>query len=88
MPRTAANNPVVKTIHFMDFGQDFLSWGLDRKGYIRVCEPAQGLIWCGRRVVNHDSIRVGDHAELRSQRGIKWVDTHIKYPVVKVDRHV
>ena len=81
---SAADNKVVKVIHFADNGQGFLRWGLDRKGHVRTCEPFQMNVWGGRRVLNANSIRPGEFAEIRSRRGIKHITTHIIHRVEKV----
>lgn len=39
-------------IHFVDNGQDFLRWGIDRHGFVKDCQPFQGWLWVGRAVSN------------------------------------
>lgn len=38
-------------IYFEDKGQDFLSWTLDKKGFVIDSEPFQRSIWYGTRVL-------------------------------------
>ena len=84
MSRKAADRPVAKVIEFEDRGQDFLRWGLDRQGYVRTCEPAQGFAWLGRKVQNPDPTQRGEHPQLRTHPGRWWKDPPVKHRVTKV----
>ena len=55
----------MKTIRFRDDGQDFLEWDIDSTGKILACRPFQGFVWCGARVVNHRTLKPGQHARIR-----------------------
>jgi hypothetical protein len=48
-----------KIIEFEDCGQDFLTWEIDGDGLVVKCEPFQGFVWEGCRVINHTRVKAG-----------------------------
>lgn len=72
----------MKTIVFEDHGQDFLEWDIDGKGIVVGCRPFQGSIWCGIRVLNHRTLKVGGNASFR--RALTAPASQIKYLLVEV----
>ena len=53
-------------IHFADNGQDFLTWTLNPEGTVIECNPMQGRIWIGTKVINHDRLTVNRRAEIQT----------------------
>lgn len=75
---------VCTVIHFTDHGQDFLRWELDAKGKVIGCEPFQGTVWIGNRVLHHEKLRAGGtvHFVIKSDSS----SHNIRYPIARVER--
>lgn len=76
---------VVKVIHFEDNGQDFLRWGLDSQGYVRTCEPFQGMVWCNRRLHNYRRLKVGAQPLLSYRRGTYHYRGLLPHKIIKIE---
>lgn len=50
----------MKTIHFVDYGQDFLEFDIDHQGNVLKVRPFQGWAWSNIQVTNHVGIERGD----------------------------
>lgn len=76
---------VATVLHFEDHGQDFLRWELDAKGLVIGCEPFQGFVWKGKRVIGHEGLRPGDIVHYHSS-GESTSGGCIRYPLQDVVR--
>jgi hypothetical protein len=47
------------TIRFVDHGQDFSEWDLDKDGFVIDSRPCQATQWCGNCVMNFGKLRAG-----------------------------
>ena len=47
------------TVFFVDEGQDFLEWDINKEGEVIACRPFQSWLWVGVKVQNKD-IKRGD----------------------------
>lgn len=79
----------MKTIHFVDYGQDCLSWDIDEQGHVICCRPYDDPYFKGVKVVNHATIERGDFATIEiTERVTKQVSTKfITYPIDEVFHH-
>lgn len=59
----------MRTIFFVDDGQDFTQWDIDAEGKVVACRPFQGWVWIGPKVHNKD-IKPGDHLDITTRDGI------------------
>lgn len=83
---TPRKHKIVKIIHFVDNGQDFLHWGLDRQGHVRTCDPPTSFDeYLGRKVLNHDTLQAGEKAYMRVRRGIYVRTAAISHAVREVE---
>lgn len=72
----------MKTLKIEDHGQDFLEWDIDDNGVVIACRPFQGFVWCGMIVLNHATIKTGDHAQLLDQQN---EERELRYPILSVE---
>lgn len=79
--RAVKKDMAQKVIHFADYNQDFLRWGLDANGKVLWSEPFQSSVWSGFKVLDHESLKAGDHVWI-SRRGT--TNMMIKYPLTEV----
>lgn len=73
------------TVHFEDYGQDFLEWDIEAlsqfEGKVAGCRPFQANVWCDCHVMM-DSLEKGGYVIFT--RNFK--DAHeIKYPIKKIE---
>lgn len=73
----------MKTIHFEDHDQDFLTWTIDEEGVVIDCQPFQLSVWRGTKVVNHMGLKPGQLVHIEDENDPERT-RHIKYPVEKV----
>lgn len=59
----------MRTIFFVDDGQDFLEWDINDKGEVVDCRPFQGFVWIGTKVHNKD-IKPGDQLDITTPDGL------------------
>lgn len=78
----------MKTILFVDYGQDFLEFDVDETGTVIDVRPFQHWVWAGIKVIDHHAIERGDYVQFeREERGRverKW----LAYPVDGVVAHL
>jgi hypothetical protein len=72
------------TVFFVDDGQDFLEWDID-KGVVVACRPFQGWVWIGTKVHNKD-IKPGDYLDITTPTGTRT--HHLIHAVEKVQQLV
>jgi hypothetical protein len=84
IPDTGKNPRQITTIHFVDQHQDFTSWDLDEKGVVIACRPFQGWVWCHRRVLNFDKLRVGEFAVISPLKGKRGKPATIIHPIERI----
>jgi len=65
-------------IYFEDFGQDFLEWYIDERGYVLDSKPFQRNIWVGKFTIP-ETAKVGEKLAI-------WNDgeSYINYPIKKI----
>lgn len=73
--------PMIRRVTFEDKGQDFLTWYI-RDGIVIDCQPHQGSVWVGRKVVNGHSLHVGLKVVIKGRSG-EQVPVH--YPIKAVE---
>ena len=59
----------MRTIVFVDDGQDFLEWDIDKEGKVVGCRPYQAWLWVGMIVQNKGQIKPGDLISYTDTRG-------------------
>ena len=66
-------------IHFEDFGQDFLEWYIDKRGYVLDSQPFQRWIWAGRFTIP-ETAKVGEKLAI-------WTgeESYVNYPIKKIE---
>lgn len=69
-------------IEFADHGQDFLRWKI-RDSIVTDCQPFQGGIWCGMRVLNR-RLRFGDFVRLAA--AVNRPAMTVRYAVVRATK--
>lgn len=69
---------------FDDQGQDFLRWTLNERGIVVKCEPFQGPIWRGFRVLDFQNLTEGSMVFIKKNDEIRT----IKYPLISVQKEV
>jgi hypothetical protein len=72
------------TIELEDKGQDFTRWTCDETGEVVKCEPFQGWLWEGMRVLNPAELRPGEPVDFLDQKGKLRT---LAYRVVSVRLH-
>lgn len=79
----------VKTIIFVDYGQDYLEWDIDHLGKVIDCRPFQSSFWCGSQLKNHQHIQAGDFAEISRTDPISGalLEKFIVYPIEAIYHH-
>jgi hypothetical protein len=76
---------MTKTIHFVDYGQDFLQFDINSKGVVTDVRPSQAWAWKGIVIINHVHLQRGDHVQFSRVDGIAGeVIKTIIYPVEAV----
>ena len=69
-------------VEFEDHGQDFLKWTISAEtGIILDCEPFQGDIWIGQKVIPTGNLAIGGCLTISTDKG--FID--IKYPIEKMN---
>ena len=65
-------------IYFEDFGQDFLEWHIDERGYVLDSRPFQRSIWAG-------SFTIPQTAKIGGELAI-WLneESYVKYPIKNI----
>jgi len=66
-------------IYFEDFGQDFLEWHIDKRGYILDSRPLQRWIWAGRFTIP-ETAKVGEKLAI-------WTgeESYVNYPIKRIE---
>lgn len=77
-----ALKPPVQRITLEDHGQDFTDWYV-RDGIVIDCQPHQGAIWVGIKVLNQKSLKPGVQIEIKSRA--TGQPTPLSYPVQAVE---
>jgi hypothetical protein len=80
--KPSALEVVVRTIHFEDWGQDFLEWDLNSEGVVIAVRPAQEWAWKGAKVFEPENLGPG-HG-VRFMRFDQEGSFVVKYHVEKV----
>lgn len=77
----------MKTIHFVNYGQDCLSWDVDAAGVIQQCRPFDHPCFKGVRLLNSDTIEEEGFAKIEHRDPVTGhISTrHIVYPVESVE---
>ena len=65
-------------ISFEDFGQDFLEWHIDEKGYVLDSKPYQRKIWAGCFTIP-ETAKVGEKLAI-------WLngESYVNYPIKEI----
>jgi hypothetical protein len=69
----------MRTIYFVDDGQDFLQWDINEEGEVTACRPFQGWVWVGTKVLNKN-IKPGDLLKIER----KGIESTLIHPVKKI----
>lgn len=72
----------MKTIHFEDHGQDFLTWEVDQDGFVTDAQPFQSTIWGGCKVINMKELKPGGPVKFQSRHDGR--NYTLLYPVEKL----
>jgi hypothetical protein len=66
-------------IEFEDFGQDFLTWFIDERGYVLDSQPFQRWIWAGRFTIP-ETAKVGEKLAI-------WTgeESYVNYPIKSIE---
>lgn len=65
-------------IEFEDYGQDFVEWFIDKRGYILDSQPFQRWIWAGRFTIPENA-KVGEKLAI-------WTgeESYVNYPIKSI----
>lgn len=77
-----ALKPPVQRVTLEDHGQDFTEWFI-RDGYVIDCQPFQGQVWVGVKVLNQKSLKPGVQIEIKSRA--TGQPTPLNYPVQAIE---
>jgi hypothetical protein len=72
----------VRTIHFVDHGQDFLEWDLNDEGIVIAVRPAQEWAYKGYKVYEPEKLAPGHPVRCKDPRHDG--SCVIKYPVERM----
>lgn len=72
------------TLVFDDQGQDFLRWTLDERGIVIKCEPFQGAVWNGVRVLDFQNLAEGDLVSIETKTDVRT----LRHPLISVRKEV
>lgn len=82
----ANNNADLITVHFEDYGQDFLEWDIDLKTErVVASRPFQNEIWSGLLIAMPSMLKIGE--KILCTRDMITAN-EIKYPITKIERKV
>jgi hypothetical protein len=77
----------LKTIQFVDYGQDYLQFDLNDRGVVVDVRPTQAWAWKGAVITNHTEIERGSYAKFKRIDGhAGLVEQFIAYPVEAVSQ--
>lgn len=79
----------MKTIHFVDYGQDCLSWDINAQGVIVACRPYNDPYFVGKQLLNHETVERGDFATIETRDPLtdQVKNKFITYPINEVFNH-
>lgn len=65
-------------IEFEDFGQDFLTWFIDERGYVLDSQPFQRWMWAGKFTIPQTA-KIGEQLAI-------WSDgeSYVNYPIKNI----
>ena len=65
-------------IEFHDFGQDFLTWFIDERGYVLDSQPFQRSVWAGRFTIPQNA-KVGEKLAIWTGK-----ESYVNYPIKSI----
>lgn len=65
-------------IEFEDYGQDFLEWYIDERGFVLDSKPFQSFLWVGKFTIPQ-FVKVGELLPIWIEKG-----SYIKYPIKSI----
>lgn len=79
----------MKTIHFVDYGQDCLSWDINDEGLIVACRPYNDPYFVGKKLLNSETVERGDFATIETCDPLTGLvkTKFITYPINEVYHH-